>query len=112
MGRSLRSSALLRGIILAGLVGVALFLRTFFVYGQCFPGPYVNFQSTDPWYHVRAVEYLIHQFPNTIGFDPYALHPGGQQVAVGPLFDLAVAATALVAGLGSPSLSLIHTSGL
>ena len=109
MGRSLGSSALLRGTILAGLVGVALFLRTFFVYGQCFPGPYVNFQGTDPWYHVRAVEYLIHQFPYTLGFDPYALHPGGQHVAVGPLFDLAVAAIALVAGFGSPSSSLTYT---
>ncbi|MCH7595242.1 MAG: hypothetical protein IID35_01675, partial [Planctomycetes bacterium] len=91
------------------LVGAALFLRTWFVYAKCFPGDFVNFQGTDPWYHVRAIENLIHNFPHRIALDPYALQPGGQHVAVAPLFDLMVAGVALVLGAGSPSTQLTHT---
>ena len=85
-----------------------LFLRTYFVYDQVFTASHVNFQEADPWYHVRAVEHLTHNFPHRIGHDPYALHPGGQQVAVGPLLDLMIAATALLLGFGRPSMELTH----
>ena len=49
---------------------LALFLRTYFVFGRCFTDDYVNFQETDPWYHVRAVEHLIEQFPWRLSWDP------------------------------------------
>jgi len=87
----------------------ALFLRSYFAFDRVFTPEYVNFQENDPWYHVRAIEHLIENFPHRLTWDPYALHPGGQHVAVGPFFDWVAASIALVLGAGSPSLRLTHT---
>ena len=76
-------------------VVVAMILRMYFLWGQCFRPGYVNFQETDPWYHVRAVEHLVANFPHRLTWDPYALYPGGQYIAIGPLFDLMVTAVVL-----------------
>jgi dolichyl-diphosphooligosaccharide--protein glycosyltransferase len=52
---------------------------------------------------MRLVDNLLHHFPFRITYDPYAKYPGGQDVGVAPLFDLLVAATALILGGGRPS---------
>lgn len=106
---SLGSTAFVRMAAMVPCVAVALFVRTYFAYDHCFLGNYVSFQGTDSWYHVRAIEHLIRQFPHRLTFDPYALHPTGQHVAIAPLFDMMLASIALVAGWGSPSTELTHT---
>lgn len=62
----------------------------------------VDFQDGDAWYHVRTARNLAAHFPFRSAYDPYALHPGGQPVVTGPLWDLLVAGLAWLAGLGSP----------
>lgn len=84
-------------------------LRTYFIYDEVFTGQYVNFQGADSWYHVRAIVHLIEQFPHRITFDPYALFPIGQHVAVAPLYDFLIAGLTILIGLGSPSTELTYT---
>lgn len=95
-------------VALVALVGCALFLRSFFLLDQVFQPDYVCFQENDPWYHVRAIEHLVAHFPHILTWDPYALHPGGQYIAIGPMFDVAVVSVALILGVGTPSLELTH----
>jgi oligosaccharyl transferase (archaeosortase A-associated) len=99
-----RSAAALR---LAGLAGVAFLVRVWFRYDDVFPGPFVRFAEADPWYHMRLVENLLHHFPWRITYDPYMIF-GGQTVGAAPLFDVIVAAAALLPGGGSPSPALVE----
>ncbi|MCP4590379.1 MAG: phospholipid carrier-dependent glycosyltransferase, partial [bacterium] len=104
---NLRTTLLCGGAVLC-LCVVALALRTYPVYEKVFTPGYVGFQGVDPWCHVRKVDNLVHQFPHLIAHDPYALHPGGQNIAVGPFFDLLLAGAILLAGLGAPTVELTH----
>ncbi len=58
-------------------------------------GARVNFLETDAWYHVRLVENQVRNFPHHVTVDPYAA-PGGQFVAVAPLFDAIIATVVFV----------------
>jgi dolichyl-diphosphooligosaccharide--protein glycosyltransferase len=57
----------------------------------------------DGWHHLRQVEQWVRHFPHRMTFDPFQLHPHGQDVPVAPLLDGIAAALAWLAGLGSPS---------
>jgi len=89
-------------LFLLFLFAFALFLKVWFRYDQVFGGSFVRFAENDPWYHMRLVDNVLHHFPFRITFDPYAKYPSGQDVGVAPLFDLLVAATALIVGGGAP----------
>jgi len=90
---------------------IAFVIRVWFAYDTVFGGSFVRFAETDPWYHMRLVENLLHHFPRRIPYDPYMLFGNGQNVAVAPLFDLIVASAALVLGLGAPSPWLVEHVG-
>jgi len=96
-------------IVLIILSLTALFLRSWFLVPQVFTPDFIRFQENDPWYHVRAVEYLMAHFPHRLTWDPYALHPGGEYIAMGPLIDYWIAAISLLLGAGNPSLRITHT---
>jgi dolichyl-phosphooligosaccharide-protein glycotransferase len=98
-------------VALAIAVGGALSLRSVLSYRAIFQGGWVAFVGSDPWYHMRLVDNLLHHFPNAITFDPYLLHPGGEAVFVGPLFDFLIAAAALLIGAGHPSAHLVDAAG-
>ncbi len=102
--------AVVYALVLVILFLVALFLRSYFALDRCFLPGFVNFQETDPYYHVRAIEHLVDNFPHPLKWDPYALHPGGQYVAMAPFLDWTAAALALILGAGTPSLALIHAT--
>jgi oligosaccharyl transferase (archaeosortase A-associated) len=96
---------------LAVIVALAFGLRTYFSRYIVFAGGWVKFQGMDAWYHMRLVENLVHHFPHRISFDPYALYPGGQDMAIGPLFDVFIGSFILLVGAPSPSSQLIATVG-
>ena len=85
------------------IVYSALLLRGYVPFGNVFGGEEVAFQGNDAWYHLRLIDHLVENFPHRMTFDPYAIHPGGAEIGVAPLFDYLVAVPALIAGLGSPS---------
>jgi dolichyl-phosphooligosaccharide-protein glycotransferase len=98
----LRTIAIYTGILLL-IAGLAVFLRLVFREADVFGAGWVRFAETDPWYHLRLIENLLHHFPQNITFDPYTFFPNGRDVFFAPLFDLIVGGVAWIAGLGSPS---------
>lgn len=94
---------------LAALSLVSLGIRTFSRFSLVFRPDGIMFPDNDAWYHVRGIDHLLHNFPHQMSFDPYAIYPGGMIAVVGPLYDYLVAAIVWVAGLGSPSTTLMET---
>lgn len=92
---------------LAAVVAIALAIRVWVPWALVFTPDHVALLETDAWYHLRAIEYLVHNFPHHLQFDPYA-SPAGQQVPLPPLLDFFVASLALVVGAGHPSPMLIR----
>jgi dolichyl-phosphooligosaccharide-protein glycotransferase len=97
------------GLILLLIFALALFIRVYFRMGDVFGSGWVRLAETDPWYHLRLVENLLHHFPQNITFDPYTFFPFGRDVFFAPLFDLILGAVIWLIGLGSPSQHLIET---
>jgi len=90
------------GICLAIIVLVAAGLRLWAPWDDVFGPGRVNFLETDAWYHVRLAESQVRNFPHRVTVDPYAA-PAGQYVAVAPLLDTVIAATAfLTRGRSAP----------
>jgi dolichyl-phosphooligosaccharide-protein glycotransferase len=58
----------------------------------------VRFISADPWFIMRQVEQVIHNFPGYAWFDPMTAYPNGKSIAWGPLFPVTVAAFCMVLG--------------
>lgn len=72
------------------------------------PG-FVYLQGNDAWAHARSIDYLTHNFPHRLLFDPFSAWPDGQPAGMAPLFNVLVAVTALALGGGTPSELLTHT---
>ncbi len=65
--------------------------------------------GNDSWYHYRAIQYTIDNFPFLIGVDPKSGYPIGADVGTfGTLYDQIIATFALIIGLGNPSSELIR----
>jgi dolichyl-phosphooligosaccharide-protein glycotransferase len=58
----------------------------------------VRFISTDPWFMMRQVEQVIHNFPGYAWFDPMTAYPDGKSIAWGPLFPVTVAGFCMLLG--------------
>ena len=90
-------------VMLAVILLIAAGLRVWAPWDDVFPSTSpgaggserVNFLETDAWYHVRLAESQVRNFPHRVTVDPYAA-PNGQYVAVAPLLDTVIAATAFV----------------
>jgi oligosaccharyl transferase (archaeosortase A-associated) len=94
-------------VYLAIVVLGALAVRVLFSYGLVVTPSGVNFQDNDSWYHARAVEHMVANWPHRVRHDPYSIY-GGQTVPLAPLLDFVVATAAVIAGFGSPSSHLIE----
>ena len=88
-----RRAVFLLGIALAILVGAALRLGT---YRQLQDGVRTRAVSSDDYYHLRRARFAVAHFPRTILFDPLMNFPRGAVAIWPPLFDLALAAPALL----------------
>lgn len=109
--RNRLSPAVITGIILFILCGISLYIRIKLPYEQIFVNGSVWFKGTDPWYHMRLVDNLLHHFPHRISFDPYTFYPNGTTVPWLPMFDWLVAGVAWLVGLGSPTQHTVDVVG-
>ncbi len=65
--------------------------------------------GNDSWYHYRAVQYTIDNFPFVIGVDPKSGYPIGADAGTfGTLYDQILATIILILGLGNPSSELVR----
>ncbi|MBA7642276.1 hypothetical protein ES703_49965 [subsurface metagenome] len=112
MSQNRFSPKLIAGIILAASFGVALYLRIALPYDQVFVGDWVKFTAFDPYYHMRLVDNLVHNFPQRITFDPYTFYPHGMAVSWPPFFDWLLAGIIWLIGLGSPTQHLVDVVGV
>ena len=85
-------------LAVAAIVLLAFVVRTYPAWNAVFDGATINFLETDAWYHVRLAENQVRNYPWRVTLDPFAA-PGGQFVAIAPLFD-ALTATATVLFFG------------
>lgn len=98
-------------LFLVASFGLALYIRHWISYDYVFGGDFVRFHVNDAWYHMRAVEYFVHNFPNALTYDPFSYAPYGQQQAFAPGFDMFIGTISWIAGFGSPSKHMVETIG-
>ncbi|MCX9081594.1 MAG: oligosaccharyl transferase, archaeosortase A system-associated [Candidatus Methanoperedens sp.] len=97
--------------ILAAFI-LSLYIRTVLPHDSVFLGNgVISISEDDGVYQMRIVEWIVHNFPHFMWFDPYTLYPHGQAMPWAPFFTYSLAIIALIAGLGSPSLDTIYTVG-
>ncbi|MGP8319225.1 MAG: oligosaccharyl transferase, archaeosortase A system-associated [Methanosarcinaceae archaeon] len=94
------------GVIISFLI--ALYIRTIPKAGVFLSNGFVRFGGNDPWYHLRNVEVILHNFPQFPWFDAYTSYPNGYAQLFAPLFDMLLATIIWVLGLGNPSQDLIY----
>ena len=69
--------------------------------------------GVDSWYHWRATEWTVANYPRTMPYEVYTGFPTGNYVGqFGTLFDQIVATVAMIIGLGDPSAETIHQAAL
>ena len=61
-------------------------------------GGIVRLFENDPWYNMRQIEVMVHNFPQYNWFDPMTAYPSGKLIDWGPLFPLIAASFCLVTG--------------
>ncbi len=96
------SKPLVTGILLVIFIGISLCIRIIPLYDKVFWGDIIKFSEYDPWYYLRLVDSLVHNFPNLITFDPYTFFPHGLEVFWHPFFAYFVGLISMVVGLGNP----------
>ncbi|MEE9399836.1 MAG: STT3 domain-containing protein, partial [Dehalococcoidales bacterium] len=106
------SPKLIAGVIVALFFGVALYFRIVPPYDQVFIGDQIKFIAFDPYYHMRIVDNLAHNFPHLNPFDPYMLYPSGMWFGSFPFFDYLLAGIIWLIGLGSPTQQTVDIVGV
>ena len=48
---------------------------------------FIRFMENDPWYHWRNTDFLLHNFPHFLWFDPATTYPFGTLQEFAPLYD-------------------------
>ncbi len=100
------------GALLAIIFAIALYIRAVLPYKSVFLADgTIRFGGNDPWYHMRIVEYILHNYPHALTYDAFTHFPYGNFQPYGPLYDQAIAFTSIVLGLGHPSMDLANTVG-
>ncbi|SFM88884.1 oligosaccharyl transferase, archaeosortase A system-associated [Methanolobus profundi] len=97
----------LGGIILSLLVSI--YIRTIPKAGVFISDTFVRFGGNDPWYHLRNVESIVHNYPNMLWFDAYTQYPSGGNQVFAPFFDYFLSTVIWIIGLGNPSQDTINT---
>ena len=100
------------GVLLTIIFAIALYIRAVLPYKSVFLADgTIRFGGNDPWYHMRIVEYILHNYPHALTYDAFTHFPYGNFQPYGPLYDQAIAFTSIVLGLGHPSMDLVNTVG-
>lgn len=95
------------GILISCLV--AFYIRTIPKAQVFIAENFVRLSENDPWYHLRNVESMLHNFPHMLWFDAYTTYPHGTTQVFAPLFDMSLGLLLWILGLGNPSQELIYT---
>jgi dolichyl-diphosphooligosaccharide--protein glycosyltransferase len=95
------------GVIVSFLI--ALYIRIVPKASVFLSNGFVCFGGNDPWYHLRNVESILHNFPHMLWFDAYTQYPYGTHQVFAPLFDMFLSTIIWILGLGNPSQDLINT---
>ena len=95
-------------LILVLIFAMAFLIRVIPRLEDVFGSGWVKFAETDPWYHLRLLENLLHHYPQGILFDPYTLFPFGRDVFFAPMYDSILGFFIWVIGLGSPTERMIQ----
>ncbi|HDH57713.1 MAG TPA: oligosaccharyl transferase, archaeosortase A system-associated, partial [Bacteroidetes bacterium] len=107
----LKSSALY-GALLTIIFAIALYIRAVLPYKSVFLADgTVRFGGNDPWYHMRIVDYILHNYPHTLTYDAFTEFPYGHFQHYGPLYDQTIAFISIILGFGQPSAHLVNTVG-
>ena len=101
--------SVITGIILTLIFGISLSIRIFLPYEWVFFGDSVRFPGVDPWWYMRLVDNLVHNFPHLIPFDPYSVYPSGGGSPTFPGFAYMLASVIWAVGLGSPGEATLNT---
>jgi len=88
---------------------IAFYIRTLPEAGVFLSNGFVRFGGNDPWYHLRNVENILHNFPNMLWFDAYTNYPYGTEQIFAPLFDMSLSILIWILGFGNPSPELVDT---
>jgi len=100
------------GIILLAIFAIALYIRAVLPYDSVFlVDGTIRFGGNDPWYHMRLVHALLHNYPHALFYDAHAIPPYGCYIHFGPLFDHTIALLSIIIGLGHPTPHLVDTIG-
>ncbi|MEA1945176.1 MAG: oligosaccharyl transferase, archaeosortase A system-associated, partial [Euryarchaeota archaeon] len=100
------------GALLTIIFAIALYIRAVLPYKSVFLADgTVRFGGNDPWYHMRIVDYILHNYPHTLTYDAFTQFPYGHFQHYGPLYDQAIAFISIVLGLGHPDMHLVNTVG-
>ncbi|MDK2947126.1 MAG: dolichyl-phosphooligosaccharide-protein glycotransferase, partial [Methanolobus sp.] len=97
------------GVILSLLV--SFYIRTGSKATVILSENFVRFGGNDPWYHMRVVTAILHNYPHTLWFDPYTLFPVGQRMVFAPLFDWVLASLIYILTLGNPTTHQMEVIG-
>ena len=99
-----------RGVIGAAVLSIVVLsfvVRVAWPWSTVFAGPSgVRLFDTDSYYHLRHARYAAAHLPHLQAWDP-GVYPNGQPRLYAGLFDVSIAAAALVAGAGHPSEQLV-----
>ena len=96
-------------LIVTAAVAISFYIRTRPAAGVFLSNGFVRFGGNDPWYHLRNVEAILHNYPHMLWFDAYTNYPNGNTQIFAPLFDMVLATIIWILGLGNPSQDLINT---
>jgi dolichyl-diphosphooligosaccharide--protein glycosyltransferase len=100
------------GALLTIIFAIALYIRAVLPYDSVFLADgTIRFGGNDPWYHLRIVEYLLHNYPHTLVYDAFTNFPYGNDQHYGPLYDHAIAFISIIFGFGQPDMHLVDTIG-
>lgn len=76
-------------VLLSALI--AFYVRIIPRAGVFWKNGFIRLGENDPWYHWRNIDYLLHNYPSMMWFDPATTYPYGTSQAFAPLFDMVTA---------------------
>lgn len=96
--------------LLTIIFAVALYIRAVLPHNSVFLSDgTIRFGGNDPWHYLRLLDYLLHNYPQTLFYDAYTNFPYGSIIHYGPLYQQLIALTSIILGLGHPSPHLLAT---
>ena len=100
-------------LIALGIVIIAsMVLRVVIPYKSVFiGGGHIIFGGTDPWYHMRLAENMVHNFPTPLYYDHFTWFPNGSPIVIPPLMSWLIVIGGYLVSFGQPSTYVLESVG-